>query len=831
MTQPDKLWKYIETLSKLQSDTENTMTEGRKDTLVLALLLVLLILFFSKILFTDQIIRAPDILNEFYWTMKDSFHANLLQTLKLPLFANWDIYSNSGDTTEGGWVAGHFLIQNKLIFNLIPPPASIAWFMVLHFFLGGVGTYFYCRTIGASRHASFFGGLIFALATENVSLINAGHVLKVATISFAPLSFYLFEKGFLTRRIIYFLATALVLALQFFEGHWQISFYTCLAIGVYGLLRSAGMLLAAKPEERKALFPRIVTFNLVLLLFFLSTVSIALLPLANWSQGTNRGAQSGANQGKGGLQQEEAMTWSLPPEELATFVIPGFFGLSRQEGGANPTNIPSYYWGRMNFTQTSDYMGLLPWLLAPLPLIFRRDRYTWLAVAGIAGGLFFSMGKYTPFYQFLFDHFPGINRFRVPKMMMIIPLMSLGVLTARGIDLLLDDGVRQSTGFRRYLAGLLAVPILLLVLLGVELAGRDYWLTRFIEFIAQPTRYEQGQQLVMQRWNNIVTETAIAAAVATIYVMAILAYSRRWLGVKLLPVLLLMLYVADLGRVNAKFMFLVDPPHKPKAEKTPLQNFLLKDSKEYRALSMAGDPMPLAAVEIPVLFTSRPVQQVRWQDYLDNLVLASPMVDILNLKYLIVPLAQYQQEKAQFSAKYMPVFQTPDGAEIVLQNRTVLPKGWLVTSVVTVSEPRQALAIIQGSSFDPRQVAVVESPPPLLMLPPGSQTAANPGDVRLTRFEGERIELSVSNTTNALLVIGEKYYRGWRAKVDGKETDIQKVNYLLRGVYLPPGTHQVSFVFDPLPFKIGKFLTLGSMTFFMLMLVREVLQRRKSRSV
>jgi len=345
--------------------------------------------------------------------------------------------------------------------------------------------------------------------------------------------------------------------------------------------------------------------------------------------------------------------------------------------------------------------------------------------------------------------------------------------------------------------------------------------TRFMDVLGQPTRYEQGELLVMQRWNNIVTETAIAAAVAALYFLAIFAYSRRWLGVKVLPVMLLVLYVADMGRVNAKFMFLVDPPHKPRSEKTPLQNFLLKDSKEYRVLHLAGDPMPLAAVEIPVLFTSRPVQQVRWQEYLDNLVLASSMTDILNLKYLIIPAAQYQQEKAQFGNKFLPVYQSPDGAEIVLQNSTVLPKGWLVPAVITVTEPRQVLAMMQGASFDPRRVALVETPPPLPMLPVEGQSAVSPGEVHLTKYEGERIELAVTNTTNALLVLGEKYYPGWRAKVDGKATEIQRVNSILRGVYLPPGRHDVSFVFDPLPFKVGKYLSIGSMTFFLFMLLRE----------
>ena len=113
----------------------------------------------------------------------------------------------------------------------------------------------------------------------------------------------------------------------------------------------------------------------------------------------------------------------------------------------NPTNIKSYYWGRMNFTQTTSYIGLLGWMLLPLPLLFRRDKYTWLAVAAVAGGIIFSMGKYSLFYQFIYDYLPGINRFRVPKMMMFIPVLGLSVIAARGLDCLRDADVRASTVF------------------------------------------------------------------------------------------------------------------------------------------------------------------------------------------------------------------------------------------------------------------------------------------------------------------------------------------------------------------------------------------------
>jgi len=141
-------------------------------------------------------------------------------------------------------------------------------------------------------------------------------------------------------------------------------------MGVYGLLRFAGEIWTARNTEGKKPLIKLLGLNLALLIFFLTTVSISLLPLANWSKDTNRGVQSGENQGKGGLNRDEAMLWSMPPEELATFVIPGFFGFSRQEAGDPVLKNSSYYWGRMHFTQTNDYMGLLPWLLLPLPLVF-----------------------------------------------------------------------------------------------------------------------------------------------------------------------------------------------------------------------------------------------------------------------------------------------------------------------------------------------------------------------------------------------------------------------------------------------------------------------------
>jgi hypothetical protein len=804
------------------------MTERKKTVLTLSALLGLLVAFFSRILFTDKIIRAPDIINEFYWGVVDIRHSSFAKVFSIDLSsAGWDIFINSGHTAGGGGASGQFLLYLKAIFYLLPTPSSVAWGIVFQLFFGAVGVYLYCRLIGAGRIGSFLAGTIFALAPEHATLINAGHVMKIATISFAPWAFYTLEKGFLTTRLFWFMAAAFVLTFQFFNTHWQIAYYTCLCVGAYGIMRVYGISRSAV-ECRRFPLPRLLGYNLVLLAFFLSTVSISLIPLAHWSKDTNRGAESGANHGKGGLDREEAMSWSLPPEEVVAFVIPGFFGYSRQEAGPNPPDIPSYYWGRMVFTQTLSSMGLLPWLLVPLPFLFRRDKYTWLAVIGIAGGLLFSMGKYTPFYNLLYDYFPGINRFRVPKMMMFIPVIALSVLSARGIDLLMDTDIRSRRLFRFYLAGVAAVPVILLVFLGVLQIGKTTWIQMFMERLAQPTRYEEGAQLIPQRWNNLMLETGLTAGLAALCAGAMVYWGRLKTCTWLLPCVLIVLYIGDVWRVDQKFIFLVEAPEKGRATITPVMNYLARGSNQYRTLPMDGsDPMQYVSNKIPVMYTSNPVQQRRWQEYLDNFSLNSAMSDILNVKYLVFSSEQYTKEQSQLSNKFSPVFKSPDGLQLVLENRAVLPKAWLVPSVYKADNPAEIPRMLQSALFNPLQVALVESPPPIPLNQPFN---GPPGEIRLERYEGEQIDVTATTKVNSLLVLGEKYYNGWKARIDGTPATIHPVNFILRGVYLTPGTHKIEFRFDPLPFKIGKWLTMSSFVIFAVMVAREIRYwRRKKR--
>ena len=75
--------------------------------------------------------------------------------------------------------------------------------------------------------------------------------------------------------------------------------------------------------------------------------------------------------------------------------------------------------------------------------------------------------------------------------------------------------------------------------------------------------------------------------------------------------------------------------------------------------------------------------------------------------------------------------------------------------------------------------------------------------MRVTSYEPQRIELQTRNEQAGFLVLSEVYYRGWDAWVDGVKAPVERVNYTLRGVALPPGEHRVEFVFRAPSFRSG----------------------------
>jgi hypothetical protein len=413
---------------------------------------------------------------------------------------------------------------------------------------------------------------------------------------------------------------------------------------------------------------------------------------------------------------------------------------------------------------------------------------------------------------------------------MILFLFAFGaaVLAGRGIDVLADEAVEKKRigWWLWWCCGVTACIGLITLLVSV---GGQQIMAAMDEYITAPTRYQNSPQLAAERLSHMFRDGVISFGVAVLFLAAIVSWFKKRLPTRLFLPLLLLLSLCDLWRINSRFLVTAPPPAaKKEAAKSDVITFLKPRIDHYRMQPMNDENAHFYAdsgfANVSAYVT---ISERRYKQFLEVFSLMNPMPDIMNLKYLVMPAGEFEAQRTSLSAKYQPVFNSTNGS-VVLENKTVLPKAWLVPSVAVVTDPEQRIGIMANAQdFKPDQVAMVETPPSIQLEPYPSPNPLPAGKADVTIYEANRILVETQVVKNSLLVIGEKYYRWWIATVDGKKTEIVPVNHILRGVYLTPGNHKVEFRFDPLPFKIGKYLTLASFALFAGMLVREWFLRRK----
>jgi hypothetical protein len=93
-------------------------------------------------------------------------------------------------------------------------------------------------------------------------------------------------------------------------------------------------------------------------------------------------------------------------------------------------------------------------------------------------------------------------------------------------------------------------------------------------------------------------------------------------------------------------------------------------------------------------------------------------------------------------------------------------------------------------------------------LPPTSALAGTPASIR--RFEPNELLVDVEARTNALLVLAEAWYPGWRAEIDGRAGACLPANIWMRAVPVPAGRHLVRVYFRQNYLLPGLLISLAS---------------------
>lgn len=178
--------------------------------------------------------------------------------------------------------------------------------------------------------------------------------------------------------------------------------------------------------------------------------------------------------------------------------------------------------------------------------------------------------------------------------------------------------------------------------------------------------------------------------------------------------------------------------------------------------------------------------------------LNSPMLDLLNARYLVVTadVAPGWPDLLHLNQQYRTVYL--DEYARILENPHALPRAWIVHEAEQVARG-EALNLMTSGSIDLRQTAVLETNPPDLAVP--SDPSAD--SVTVVEYAPDEMTFTVSSDAAGIMMLSEIYDTGWRAYVDGEEVDVLAADHALRAVPLPAGEHTVELRYDPLSLRAG----------------------------
>lgn len=286
----------------------------------------------------------------------------------------------------------------------------------------------------------------------------------------------------------------------------------------------------------------------------------------------------------------------------------------------------------------------------------------------------------------------------------------------------------------------------------------------------------------------------------------------------------LLLCFADLARVNRDLLFSM-PPEEVLAPPETATVILDAGSKRYYA-NNTGAPRP-STVEDAAEIDRSVLYAATGELYGLGNVNTPASLNLVeherlhrSLEQLLQPqaLAALQALGTRFVTSFTEIrgpgvrrVDVPDSRARVYSLADEAPRAFVARRVRVASDPEQALDRFVHAD-DPVGIAVVEGIgiDDLRYEPPSS------AHVEWHEDGYDAIGLDVSVDAPALLVVNDTFLRGWRATVDGVPASIERVNGLVRGVWLSSGDHRVAMRYRAPGLPLGAAVSLATLVALLL---------------
>jgi Bacterial membrane protein YfhO len=133
-----------------------------------------------------------------------------------------------------------------------------------------------------------------------------------------------------------------------------------------------------------------------------------------------------------------------------------------------------------------------------------------------------------------------------------------------------------------------------------------------------------------------------------------------------------------------------------------------------------------------------------------------------------------------------------------------VPRSYIVNRSAVERDAMRTLQRLASEEFNPAAEVLLDRE---FRISPQSRFLAKS---KILDYRNTLVTIETETNGDGVLVLLDSYYPGWKAYVDGKETQIARANHFYRAVPLPQGRHVVEFKYEPLSFKLGLLISLST---------------------
>lgn len=739
----------------------------------------------------------------------------------------------------------NLIYLHKVLTLFLPSP-------IAYFFLLCIGFYFLTQVLRVDYRIGIFGALSYAYMSFNPILVTAGHDTEIISLGYAPLLLgaiiLVCQKRYWVGASFAALFTANLIAFN----HLQVIYYTLFIAGFMFISYAIDFI---RKGEVKHLLKSVVILGACAALGA-ATNSVNLATTYDYSQATMRNGglnidtASKKQTTSNGLPIDYAFAWSYGQSETFSLLVPNIYGggstskLSptssntakvADSNGAPADQLTQFaaqylYWGAQPFTTGPVYLGAIICFLFVLGMIYYKGHDKWWMLAVSVLAIMLCWGKnFMGFNEFMFNHFPMYNKFRVPTMALVIPQIVfpiLGVITLQ--QLFFTETDKAAAWKKLRTAGYVMLGIFAVV--AALWSSFDYKGPNDASFISSLEQGIGNKDIANSFYNALKSDrqSLFGTDLLRSLFFAGAAFLFLWLmlknKIKTQYALLAIILLGSLDVITEGRRYLNNDTFQTKDDQDA-QNFspsaadlkIMEDTGYYRVLNLSADVFndALTSYFHNSVGGYHPAKLAIMEDLLNFQLRKQPMnlqvLNMLNAKYIIVPGANNEPQPQQ--------------------NPGALGPCWFVQSIDIVKDG--AAAMKELDNFKPEQMAIVEDAykKDIPHMPVYDSTAT----IQLIKNDNDIINYKSSSNTNQFAVFSEIFYdRGWKAYIDDKEAPIVKTNYALRGLYIPAGNHNIRFEFKPDSFYKSKSVAVAASAVVWLLLAFTVfwyVKRKKKENI